>query len=150
MCVCVHMHCTELLHMHKAHISTYTEPSNTITSGCWLLENHLKLSSLQSWQRAGRFPSNIKGEVASIPAFLHLSTVYSNHTAAVSSAAFILPDFSISLFCFSPDRDWISSAPGERSYESNVLFTLNCIMGCVHVCGTVEKHEEEGWGGCLR
>lgn len=137
LCVYVCVHITEVSHMHKVHISTYTGPSNTITSGCWLLENHLKLSSLQSWQRAGRFPSNIKGEVASIPAFLHLSPVYSNHTLAVSSAAFILLDFSISLFCFSPDRDWISSAPGEQSYESNVLFTLNCIMGCVHVCGTL-------------
>lgn len=72
-----------------------------------------------------------------MPAFLHLSPVYSNHSAAVSSAAFILPYFSISLFCFSPDRDWSSAAPGEQSYESNVLFTLNCIMCCVHVCGTV-------------
>lgn len=101
-------------YIHKAHITTYTQHSNTITSGRWLLENHLNLSSSQSWKRGVRFPSNIKGEVvASVPASLHLSPVYSNHTAAVSSPAFILLYFSISLFCFSPDRDWVSSAPGE-------------------------------------
>lgn len=107
---------------HKAHISTYTQHSNTITSGRWLLENHPNLSSPQSWKKGGRFPGYIKGEVvASVPASLHLSPVYSNHTAAVSSPAFILLYFSISLFCFSPDSDWVSSAPGEQSYEPDVL-----------------------------
>lgn len=64
-------------------------------------------------EKGGRFPSYIKGEVvASVPASLHLSPVYSNHTAAVSPPAFILLYFSISLFCFSSDSDWVSSAPG--------------------------------------
>lgn len=109
-------------HTRSTYINTYTKHSNTITSGHRLLENHPNLSSPQSWKKGGRFPSYIKGEVvASVPASLHLSPVYSNHTAAVSSSAFILLYFSISLFCFSPDSDWVSSAPGEQSYEPDVL-----------------------------
>lgn len=86
-------------------------------------------------EERGRFPCYIKGEVvASVPASLHLSPVYSNHTAAVSSPAFILLYFSISLFCFSSDSDWVSSAPGEQSYEPRCPFIVNCIMCSVCVC----------------
>lgn len=107
---------------HKAHISTYTSHHNTITSGAWILENHKNLLTSQSCKKRGRFPYHIKGEAAApVPASLHLSAVYSNHTKAVSFSAFILLYFSISLFCFSADSDWVSSAPREQSYEPDVL-----------------------------
>lgn len=132
-CVCARM-THRGTYIHKAHIRTYTQHSNTITSGRWLLENHLNLSFPQSWKKGGRFPSIIKAEVvASVPASHHLSPVYSNHTTAVSSPAFILLYFSISLFCFSPDSDWVSSAPGKR-VMSPMSFHSQLYNVCVCMC----------------
>lgn len=139
------------IHTYIAHISMYTLHSNTISSGWWLLENHLNLSSLQSWKKGGRFPSNIKVKVvASVLGSLHLSPVYSNHTVAASTAAFILLYFTISLFCFRLTGTGSLLPQGNRvmsliSFHSQ-LYSVLCVY--IYVCGTMWK--ELGGGGGLR
>lgn len=121
--------CLDDTHTHggiytpKARIGTYTaQQHNNLRPLVIRKSPKPVVPSVMEERGGGRFPSYIKGEVvASVSASLHLSPVYSNHTVAVSSPAFILLYFSISLFCFSPDSDWVSSAPGEQSYEPDVL-----------------------------